>query len=97
MEVDDCGETDELRLPLIILEEVKTDSELELAVLLAELLYDDAEDEVVVTVVQDEELPVGIYWRTSGTKGHEKEVPIRAARLDRLMICFNAIAAERLR
>lgn len=34
VEVDDCGETDELRLPLIILEEVKTDSELELAILL---------------------------------------------------------------
>jgi hypothetical protein len=97
VEVDDCGETDELRLPLIILEEVKTDSELELAVLLAELLYGDAEDEVVVTVVQDEELPVGVYWRTSGTKGLENEVPIRAARLDRLMICFNAISAERLR
>lgn len=97
VEVDDCGETDELRLPLIILGEIKIYSELDLAVWLAELLYDDAEDEVVVTVVQDEELPVEIYWRTSGTKGLEKEVLIRAARLDRLMICFNVISAERLR
>ena len=52
VEVDDCGETDELRLPLIILGEIKIYSELDLAVWLAELLYDDAEDEVVVTVVQ---------------------------------------------
>jgi len=52
--------------------------------------------QVVVTFVQDEEPPVGKYWRTPGATGLEKEVPARAARLDRPIICFNAISVGRL-
>jgi hypothetical protein len=75
---------------------------------LEDSLHDEAVDEktvesvvrellqVVVTVVQDEEPPVGTYWRTPGATGLEKEVPARAARLDRRIICFNAISVGRL-
>lgn len=52
--------------------------------------------QVVVTVVQDEQPLVGTCWRMPGATGLEKEVPARAARLDRLIICFNAISAGRL-
>jgi hypothetical protein len=75
---------------------------------LEDSLHDEAVDEktvesvvhellqVDVTVVQDEEPLVGTYWRTTGATGLEKEVPARAARLDRPIICFNAISAGRL-
>ena len=75
---------------------------------LEDSLHDEAVDEktvesvvrellqVVVTFVQDEEPPVGKYWRTPGATGLEKEVPARAARLDRPIICFNAISVGRL-
>ena len=47
-------------------------------------------------VDQDEEPLLGTYWRTPGATGLEKEVLARAARLNRPIICFNAIFAGRL-
>jgi hypothetical protein len=110
--IDDCGEVEELMLPLALLVDLKVNGELELAGVLKYSLHDEAVEEktvesvvlelhqvvvrVVVTVVQDEEPPVGTYWRTPRATGLEKEVPARAARLDRPIICFNAISAGRL-
>lgn len=82
VETDDSGEVEE---PILEAADEKT-----VEVVGSELL------QVVVTFVQDDELPGGTYWRTPGTTGLEKEVPARAARLDRPIICFNAMSASAL-
>lgn len=90
VESDDSGEVEELILPLAGVlgdsqhDEVVDEKTIEVA--LRELF------QVVVTAVPDELFPGGINWRTPGATGLEKEVPTRAARLDRPIICFNAIS-----
>jgi hypothetical protein len=85
--------------------DLRVDSELELAGVLEDLLRNEVVDEksvdavvrellqVVVTVVPDEEHSGRTYWCTPGAMGLEKDVPARAARLNRLIICLNAISA----
>lgn len=106
VETDESGEVEELVLSLVPLVVLKVNGELE------DSLHDEVVEDktvesvmlelhqvvvrVVVTVVQDGEPPGGTYWRTPGATGLEKELPARAARLDRPIICLNAISAGRL-
>lgn len=103
VEIVDSGEVEELLLQLIVVVDVKVDSELAIESVLDEVVEEKMIEFVVlellqltVPVVPDEEPPEGTNWRTAGARGFEKEVPARAARLKRPMICFNAIFAGRL-
>lgn len=109
VETDDTGEVEELILPLgLFVVDLRVDGELDLAGVLEDLLYIEAVDEttvdavmrellqVVVAFGKKEELPGGTYCRTPGATGLEDEMPIRAARQDRPIICFSDISAARL-
>lgn len=109
VETDDSGEVEELILPLgLLVVDPQVDGELELAGVLEDSLNNEVVDEITLEAVMgellqvvvafgtNEELPGGTYWRTPGATGLENEVPAKAVRHDRPIICFNAISADGL-
>jgi hypothetical protein len=105
VEIDNSGEVEGLILLLgLVVVDPQVDGQLELAGMLEDCLNDEGLDETTVETVMrellqvvvafgtNEELPGEEYWRTAGATGFENEMPARAMRQDRPIICFNAIS-----